>query len=283
MKYLQQSLHINEEVLILPKLHWAVYFDNYFSLAVLYVMLCESMNFFIENSHQFYRFFETTEKYIGLAIFLRIVYLFIRNYSIEMAVTNYRVIFKIGIIHIYSEELSNDKVETVCVMQSFVGRLLNYGNIVFSGTGTSKLVFRKVYAPWWVKSKIEDLMRQIAIKRHDQFGHVHNVASQLNNMNHPAYYNKMAYQNQHYQDQPYPEQAYNNHPYHDDSYNRQPYRDDNYNYQQYHDDNYNTPPYDNQAYGRRPYNNAPYPNDAYENDSYEDNSYDPRRNPPRRY
>lgn len=268
-RYLQQSLHVNEEVLIQPKLHWAVYFDNYFSLAFLYIVFCESMNLFVQNAQAFFPFFETTEKYIGIAILLRIAYLFVRNYSTEMAVTNYRVVFKIGIIRIYSEELSNDKVETVCVSQSFIGRLLNYGNIVFSGTGTSKLIFRKVYAPWWVKSKIEDLMRQIAIKRHDQFVHMHNVPPQPNNMNHPAYYNKMAYQNQHYQNQPYPEQAYGNQPYNGEYYNSSPYGDQQY---------------DNQSYNRQPYNNnMPYSDNDYEDNAYEENSYNGRMNSPRRY
>ena len=97
---------------------------------------------------------------IGVVLITRLIYLFIRNYSIEMAVTNYRVVFKIGILNIYTEELSNEKIESVSVRQSILGRLLNYGDILFSGTGTSKLIFKKIYAPWWVKARAEDIIRE---------------------------------------------------------------------------------------------------------------------------
>lgn len=262
-RYLQTTLHVNEEVLIQPKLHWAVYFDNYFSLAVLYVLLCESMNFFIENSYQFYPFFAKTEKYIGIAILLRIIYLFIRNYSIEMAVTNYRVIFKIGIIHIDSEELSNDKVETVRVCQSFIGRILNYGNIIFSGTGTSRLVFKKVFAPWWVKSKIEDIMRQIAIRRHDRF-YSNDYAQHPDNYNHQGY-NEQAYHN------PYDNRDYSNFSYN----NNAPYPNDPSFTQRRQNMPYNNNPQYN--------NNPSYGNNQYEDDYHHDDNYDDYQNSYKRY
>ena len=159
--YVQNTLHFNEEIIFKPHRHWAVYLDIYFQLAILYIFFCEFMNVFIANTMgEFIGFFEKSERIIGFLILLRLVYLFIRNYSIEMVITNYRVVYKIGIIHISSEELANDKIESVTVNQSFLGRILNYGDIIFSGTGAGKLTFPKVYAPWWIKTKIEDIVRQ---------------------------------------------------------------------------------------------------------------------------
>ncbi|MBR1605248.1 MAG: PH domain-containing protein [Alphaproteobacteria bacterium] len=149
-----------------PKLHWAIYLDTYFQLSLLYLICCEFLHPFIVHTFHFGDFFHTSQMYIGVAILLRIIYLIIRYSSIEMAVTNYRVVYKIGLINIYTEELSNEKLESVSVRQTIMGRLLNYGDIIFSGTGTSRLVFKKVYAPWWIKSKAEDIIRESYMRTH---------------------------------------------------------------------------------------------------------------------
>ena len=173
--YIQDTLRIEEEVLITPRLHWAVYIDAYFQLSILYLLFCHFINPFITHGFDFHRFFELSEKFIGLMVLFRIIYLFIRNYSVEMAVTNYRVIYKVGILNVHTEELVNGRIEAVIVNQSIMGRILNYGDILFSGTGTSKLVFKKVYAPWWIKTQAEDIIRQSLVEE---------------SYNHPDYYNR---------------------------------------------------------------------------------------------
>ena len=162
--YIQDTLNIEEEVLITPKLHWAVYLDAYLQFYLLYVVSWHFIEPFISHGLDVYRFFELSQKVIGIFVFLRIIHLFIRNYSVEMAVTNYRVIYKIGILHIRTEELVNSRTEAVIVNQSILGRILNYGDIIFSGTGTSKLVFKKVYAPWWIKGQAEEIIRQSLVE-----------------------------------------------------------------------------------------------------------------------
>ena len=205
--YVQHTLHLNEEIIFRPHRHWVSYLDIYFQLSLLYIIFCESMNVFIANTMgEFIVFFEKSEKIIGFLILLRITYLFIRNYSIEMVITNYRVVYKIGIIHIYSEEITNDKIESVAVNQSLLGRILNYGDIVFTGTGTGRLVFPTVYAPWWIKTKIEDIVRQAAYENRRA-----------------AYYNQ---QQQRFQD--YRHRQEMSRYQEDNRYPVPPYSDDNY-------------------------------------------------------
>lgn len=158
--YVKNTLQINEEILFEPKLHWAVYLDIYLNAAVLYVVFCQFINGYIARAHFFVHFFEISLKFIAVIFALRLIYLFVRNYSIQMAVTNFRVVYKIGLFNIQTEELANDRIESVSVRQSLMGRILNYGDINFSGTGTAKVVFKKIYAPWWVKSQIEDIITQ---------------------------------------------------------------------------------------------------------------------------
>lgn len=158
--YIQNNLQMDETVLMSPKLHWAVYVDAYLQLAVLYIVFCHFMTPFIDYSRDTRNLFEISERVIGVLILLRLIWTFIRNMSVEMSITNYRVIYKVGILNVKNEELVNDRIEAVSVHQSIMGRILNYGDILFSGTGTSKVVFRKVYAPWWVKSQVEEVVRQ---------------------------------------------------------------------------------------------------------------------------
>ena len=66
-----------------------------------------------------------------------------------MAVTNKRVIIKVGLISRRTAELNLNKVENIGVNQSILGRILNYGTITVVGTGGTHEQFR------WVASPIE--------------------------------------------------------------------------------------------------------------------------------
>jgi uncharacterized membrane protein YdbT with pleckstrin-like domain len=53
----------------------------------------------------------------------------------EFAVTNRRVIIKVGLIRRRTVELRLEKVESIGVDQSILGRILGYGTIIVHGTG----------------------------------------------------------------------------------------------------------------------------------------------------
>jgi uncharacterized membrane protein YdbT with pleckstrin-like domain len=65
----------------------------------------------------------------------------------EFAVTNKRVIIKVGILRRRTLELQLSKVEAVAVDQGILGRMLGYGNIVVTGTGGSKEPFKTIRGP----------------------------------------------------------------------------------------------------------------------------------------
>ena len=52
-----------------------------------------------------------------------------------MAVTDHRIIHKRGILGRHTIEMVRNKVESVDVVQSFMGRMFNYGTILVRGTG----------------------------------------------------------------------------------------------------------------------------------------------------
>lgn len=62
---------------------------------------------------------------------------FIKRSSTELAVTNRRVIAKFGLVRRSTVELNLSKIESIRVEQSVVGRLLGYGSIFVTGTGST--------------------------------------------------------------------------------------------------------------------------------------------------
>jgi len=77
---------------------------------------------------------------------------------IEMVCTNKRVVKRTGIINVTTEELNRERIESVEMRQSIFGRLFNYGDILFSGTGTSKLVFHFINQPRLMKRIIDSVV-----------------------------------------------------------------------------------------------------------------------------
>jgi uncharacterized membrane protein YdbT with pleckstrin-like domain len=71
---------------------------------------------------------------LGL-IFWGIAY--VRIKSTELAVTSKRLIVKHGFIRRSTIEINLNKVESIQVDQELLGRMLNFGTLVISGTGTS--------------------------------------------------------------------------------------------------------------------------------------------------
>jgi len=95
---------------------------------------------------------------LTLAVFgLGLVFLawaWIRVRATEIAITNRRVIAKFGIVRRSTVEINLEKVEALRVEQGVMGRILNYGTIYITGTGSSvepipsiadPLVFRRKF------------------------------------------------------------------------------------------------------------------------------------------
>ena len=71
----------------------------------------------------------------------------IRQWASEFAVTNKRVIIKVGFLSRRTIEINMSKVESVEVNQDIFGRLLNYGTITVIGTGGTKEPFDLINDP----------------------------------------------------------------------------------------------------------------------------------------
>lgn len=77
-----------------------------------------------------------------------------RRITTEIVVTDRRIIFKEGFIRRRTLEMNMNKVETVDVIQSIWGRILNYGTVTIRGVGSSYEPLRRVAQPLALRTAI---------------------------------------------------------------------------------------------------------------------------------
>jgi uncharacterized membrane protein YdbT with pleckstrin-like domain len=82
----------------------------------------------------------------GLGL-LFLVWAWINVRSTEIAITNRRVIAKFGFIRRDTVEINLEKVEALRVEQGFWGRILNFGTIFVTGTGSSVEPIKNIADP----------------------------------------------------------------------------------------------------------------------------------------
>mgnify|MGYP006091058141 CR=1 FL=1 len=100
--------------------------------------------------HKFHFILPVCMSFVLIGIPLLLKYMFT-----EYGLTNKRVITKTGVISRSTEEMKLSKVETVEVKQSILGRIVGYGNVIVSGTGSSNVIISRVANPLGVKKAID--------------------------------------------------------------------------------------------------------------------------------
>jgi uncharacterized membrane protein YdbT with pleckstrin-like domain len=127
MSYVQSVLQPGERLKLVGHLHWIVYWPaiGCLLLAIALAVLTGT--------------FGPMASYASGGAALLAVYFFLRGWFVrwitEIAVTDRRIIYKRGFIWRHTEEMNMDKVTSVDVDQSILGRLLGYGTVHVIGVG----------------------------------------------------------------------------------------------------------------------------------------------------
>ena len=83
----------------------------------------------------------------GLAALYFTATAWFHRWTTETDVTNLRVVHKTGFIKRRTFEISLDKVESVDVDQSILGRLMNYGDLTIRGSGEGMQTISTIASP----------------------------------------------------------------------------------------------------------------------------------------
>ena len=78
----------------------------------------------------------------------------------EFAVTNKRVILKVGFVQPKTAEMFLSKIESVNVDQSVIGRIFGYGTVVIRGMGGSLEPFNRISRPLEFRKQIQEQIAQ---------------------------------------------------------------------------------------------------------------------------
>ena len=91
---------------------------------------------------------------VALAALYWTIKAWFHRWTTETDVTNMRVVHKTGFIKRRTFEMSLDKVESVDVNQSILGRILNYGSVTVRGVGEGAETIDMIASPLEFRSHI---------------------------------------------------------------------------------------------------------------------------------
>jgi len=170
MSYLTEVLRPDEQVLAEGKLHWIIYSPAIQWLVMGGVILLFSYGTAEPSTQHVVRYLVRQPVQIGLGklphagvwLFVLCAYISLihaliismRKLTTEIAVTDRRVIYKSGMMQTHTDEMNMDKVESVLVDQSVLGRFLNYGTINIHGTGEGLENLRYISSPISLRNAI---------------------------------------------------------------------------------------------------------------------------------
>ena len=91
---------------------------------------------------------------VGLFALYKTATAWFHRWTTETDVTTFRIVHKTGFIQRRTFEMSLDKVESVDVNQSILGRLMNYGDVTIQGVGEGTQTIATIARPLSFRSAI---------------------------------------------------------------------------------------------------------------------------------
>jgi hypothetical protein len=148
-RYVDSVLRPGEQVLAVGRLHWIIYSGAFGCLVAAIVLGLAGSGL---PQLRVVLFVLAGIALAGAVIFG--VKEWFDQWITEIAVTNFRLIYKRGFIRRYTAEMHMDKIESVTVDQSILGRILGYGTINARGVGVGIEHLQKVASPLKLRNAI---------------------------------------------------------------------------------------------------------------------------------
>lgn len=172
MLYIQESLGNNEEILSLGDFHWMhevrAVFNIFFGIVMAMIVMFGGVLLFYKlgrippqmNFQQAIGYLPLTLKIFAFMMFIIGIQSFARmmveKATTEMAVTNMRIIYKKGLLNRRVAEISVDRVEGVVVLQSVLGRIFDYGQVIVRGMGVGEVRLPAIKKPIEFRKAVQD-------------------------------------------------------------------------------------------------------------------------------
>jgi hypothetical protein len=135
MRYIERILQPGEKVLYSGTIHWVVYIPAIILSAIAVALLTLVQPGPTGTSVTFFS-------------------AWFKRWTTEIDVTDRRVVYKRGFVKRHTIEMNMDKVESVDVDQTIMGRILNYGDVTVRGTGEGWEPLHNIGNPLDLRNKI---------------------------------------------------------------------------------------------------------------------------------
>ncbi|MBP2160952.1 MULTISPECIES: PH domain-containing protein [Asticcacaulis] len=173
-RYVDTALRPGEKIIYNARVHWAIFISPILRFivfgvalgAVFFFNLAQVLGAFVTDLAP--KFLKDSGWWPGLVpeaiivivfvwvTFGRLIDALVYYFNSDFVITDRRVIAKFGLFSRSTSEQRLSKVESIQVYQSFLGRLLNFGSIQVTGTGSSETAFFFMIDPVGAKHALEE-------------------------------------------------------------------------------------------------------------------------------
>lgn len=150
-RYIDEILQPGERVLYSTNAHWIFYVPAILAWIVAIVLFAVSRQSDIYSIMILSLF---GSGLVALAALYWTIKGWFHRFTTETDVTNLRVVHKTGFIKRRTFEMALDKVESVDVDQTILGRILNYGDVTIRGVGEGVETIKTIASPLAFRSSI---------------------------------------------------------------------------------------------------------------------------------
>jgi membrane protein YdbS with pleckstrin-like domain len=147
VSYLDDHLLAGERIIYRAKLHWTIFLTS-----IVVVLLGVALGILLQVVEPAYSYAGLALAGVGLLLAIGPA---VRYISSEFAVTDKRVLGKLGFIERESKETLLSKVEAIAIDQGVIGRILGFGTVTITGTGGTQESFPRISEPLEFRRQIQ--------------------------------------------------------------------------------------------------------------------------------
>jgi len=148
LSYLDDHLLAGEQIVYRARLHWTIFLTS-----IVVVLLGIALAILLQVVEPAYTLAGAALAGVGLLLAIGPA---IRYLSSEFAVTDKRVLGKVGFIERESDETLLSKIEAIAVDQGVIGRILGFGTVTITGTGGTQEPFPRISDPLEFRRQIQN-------------------------------------------------------------------------------------------------------------------------------
>jgi len=147
VSYLDDHLLGGERIVYRARLHWTIFLTS-----IVVVLLGIGLGILLQVLEPAYSYAGLALAGVGLLLAIGPA---VRYISSEFAVTDKRVLGKLGFIERESKETLLSKIEAIAIDQGVLGRILGFGTVTITGTGGTQESFPRISEPLEFRRQIQ--------------------------------------------------------------------------------------------------------------------------------